>query len=74
MASSDAAPALGVGGDSSRKSKPRPFLPPALVETLKDEYQHPGKRAANLKLLRALAVFAAGVIVARNFGEALFVA
>lgn len=45
-----------------------------LVDDLKDELTHSGKRAANLRLLRALAVFAAGVVVARNFGEALFVA
>jgi len=45
-----------------------------LVADLKDELTHSGKRAANLRLLRALAVFAAGVVVARNFGEALFVA
>ncbi len=29
---------------------------------------------ANLRLLRALGIFAGGVFVARNFGEALFVA
>lgn len=46
----------------------------AAPEWLVDEWKHPQKRQANLKLLRALAVFAAGVVVARNFGEALFVA
>lgn len=40
---------------------------------LKDEWQHPGKRAANLRLLWALSVFTTGVVVARQFGEALFV-
>jgi hypothetical protein len=60
-----------AGGKSSSS---KALLPPELVATLKDEWEHPGKRSANLKLLRALAVFAAGVIVARNFGEALFVA
>lgn len=44
-----------------------------LKRELKDEFSNPAKRSANLKLFRALAVFIGGVIVARNFGEALFV-
>ena len=44
-----------------------------LKDDLVDEYYHPEKFAANAKVLRAFAVFAAGIIVARNFGEALFV-
>jgi hypothetical protein len=44
-----------------------------VVADLKDEYQNDAKFKANLRLLRAFAVFAAGVIVARNFGETLFV-
>lgn len=39
---------------------------------LKDEWANPAKFAANLRLLRAVAVFAGGIIVARSFGEALF--
>lgn len=61
-----ATPALPAPSGGKKKAQ----IPPWLV----DEWEHPGKRQANLKLLRALAVFAAGVIVARNFGEALFVA
>jgi hypothetical protein len=44
-----------------------------LLAALKDEYTNEAKFAANLKLFRALAVFAGGIIVARSFGEALFV-
>ena len=40
---------------------------------LKEEWRHPGKRQANLKLLLALGVFGGGVILARVYGEALFV-
>lgn len=44
-----------------------------LKDDLLDEYYHPEKFAANAKVVRAFAVFAAGIIIARNFGEALFV-
>jgi hypothetical protein len=40
---------------------------------LQDEYQNQAKFTANLRLLKAIAIFTAGVVVARNFGEALFV-
>jgi len=40
---------------------------------VKSEYSNEAKRAANLRLLRALAVFATGVFVSRTWGEALFV-
>lgn len=40
---------------------------------LADEYHHPAKWEANCKVVRAFLVFAAGVIISRNFGEALFV-
>jgi hypothetical protein len=43
-----------------------------LKAQLKDEWQNDAKFSANLRLLRAIAVFASGIIVARNFGEALF--
>ena len=43
-----------------------------LKAQLKDEWQNEAKFSANLRLLRAIAVFASGIIVARNFGEALF--
>jgi hypothetical protein len=64
--------ALGApaAGDDTKGAKKQHQIPPWLA----DEWKHPAKREANLKLLRALAVFAAGVLVARNFGEALFVA
>eukprot|EP00197_Chlamydomonas_leiostraca_P011384 CAMPEP_0202868870 /NCGR_PEP_ID=MMETSP1391-20130828/11276_1 /ASSEMBLY_ACC=CAM_ASM_000867 /TAXON_ID=1034604 /ORGANISM="Chlamydomonas leiostraca, Strain SAG 11-49" /LENGTH=56 /DNA_ID=CAMNT_0049549087 /DNA_START=73 /DNA_END=243 /DNA_ORIENTATION=+ len=41
---------------------------------LKDEINHPGKRAANIKLARALGVFLGSVFVFRAYGEALFAA
>jgi hypothetical protein len=47
--------------------------PEQMKRFLREEWRNPGKRSANLKLLRALSVFAAGVIVARVWGEALFV-
>jgi hypothetical protein len=40
---------------------------------LREEWRNPGKRQANLKLLLALGVFTGGVVVARFYGEALFV-
>lgn len=40
---------------------------------IEEEYYNPAKFDANCKLVRAFAVFAAGIIIARNFGEALFV-
>ena len=43
-----------------------------LKAQLKDEWANEAKFSANLRLLRAIAVFASGIIVARNFGEALF--
>ena len=39
---------------------------------LSDEFTDPTKRIANLRLLKALAVFGASIVVARSFGEALF--
>lgn len=39
---------------------------------VKDEMTHPGKRAANIKLLRALGIFFGSVFVFRAYGEALF--
>ncbi|KAF8055927.1 Afg1l [Scenedesmus sp. PABB004] len=42
-----------------------------LKDDIFDEYSHPAKFEANCKVLRAFAVFAAGIIIARNFGEAL---
>lgn len=40
--------------------------------SLKDELTDPTKRAANLRLLKALTLFGGSIIVARAFGEALF--
>lgn len=40
---------------------------------LAEEYHNPAKWEANCKVVRAFLVFAAGVIISRNFGEALFV-
>ncbi len=67
-----APPALAAPG--GKKPAKKVSFAPELLAQLKDEWEHPQKRAVNLRLLRALAVFAAGVVVARNFGEALFVA
>jgi hypothetical protein len=44
-----------------------------LKTDLAEEYYHPGKFEANCKVMRAFAVFITGIIIARNFGEALFV-
>lgn len=44
-----------------------------LKRELEDEWKNDAKFKANLRILRAVAVFTAGVVVARNFGEALFV-
>lgn len=44
-----------------------------LKADLAEEYHHPAKFEANCKVLRAFVVFVAGIVVARNFGEALFV-
>jgi len=54
------------------QGRPTSTVERALAD-LKDEYHNDAKFKANLRLLRALAVFAAGVVVARNFGETLFV-
>ncbi|KAL6759892.1 hypothetical protein V8C86DRAFT_3090713 [Haematococcus lacustris] len=46
-------------------------LKDSAVAFLRSESSGP-RLAANLKLVRALAVFFGGVVVFRNFGEALF--
>lgn len=45
----------------------------AVSEWAREEWAHPGKRAANLRILRALLVFAGGVVASRCYGEYLFV-
>lgn len=50
-----------------------PASPDTVKRFMREEWGNPSKRSANLKLLRAVSVFAAGVIVARVWGEALFV-
>jgi hypothetical protein len=44
-----------------------------LVAWAQDEMSNPGKRAASIKILRAFAIFTAGVVISRSYGEYLFV-
>lgn len=44
-----------------------------LADWAREEWRHPAKRAANLRILRAVAVFVGGVVVSRSYGEYLFV-
>jgi len=59
---------------------PPPERPASLQSTVEDltawvkeELNNPGKRAASIKIMRAFAVFAAGVVISRSYGEYLFV-
>jgi hypothetical protein len=45
----------------------------SVQRTLRSEWRDPERRSANLKIVRAIVVFAGSVFAIRSFGEALFV-